>query len=73
MDFYCPEVKLVVELDGSVHDSDDAKGYDNVRENLLRSLDCEIIRFRDQEVMEDLEGVVRRLKEVCRKRRPHPP
>ena len=39
VDFYCPEKKLVVEIDGPAHSKKENKEYDKVRENYLNSLD----------------------------------
>ena len=57
-DFYCPAAKLVVELDGSVHDSETAQQQDRERTAYLVSLGLRVMRFENREVMENLEGVL---------------
>jgi very-short-patch-repair endonuclease len=61
LDFYCHEVKLAIELDGSVHDSKDAKFYDDDRDNNLSELGVHTIRFRNENVLEDIENVKRKI------------
>jgi very-short-patch-repair endonuclease len=58
VDFYCAEAKLVVELDGATHDSDDAQRYDAERTAYLKSLGLRVARFANAEVMTNLEGVL---------------
>ena len=51
VDFYCPRERLVVELDGNVHFTDEVIEYDTKRTNFLESLNIKVIRFENQEVM----------------------
>jgi len=57
-DFYCPVAKLVIELDGSAHDSESAQQQDRERTAYLASLGLQVVRFENREVMENLEGVL---------------
>jgi very-short-patch-repair endonuclease len=57
-DFYCPAAKLVIELDGSVHDSETAQQQDEERTAYLVNLGLRVVRFENREVMENLEGVL---------------
>jgi very-short-patch-repair endonuclease len=63
-DFYCHEKKLVIEVDGSVHDSQEAKEYDEGRTYELKELGITIIRFRNEEVLENIGEVLKRIREV---------
>ncbi len=56
VDFYCAEQKLVVEVDGSVHDSQVA--YDSERTAWLESNGLKVIRVRNEDVMYRLEAVL---------------
>lgn len=58
-DFYCHEAKLVVELDGEIHDKQ--KDYDKVRDFVLKSLGIKVVRINNIEVKKRLPGVVKRL------------
>ena len=71
LDFYCPACKLVVELDGGVHDEQAA--YDESRTQQLENYGHCIIRFRNEEVLEDLPSVLERILEAARESPPDPP
>jgi very-short-patch-repair endonuclease len=46
VDFYCASAKLVIELDGEVHDTIEAQAYDAVRTETLESRGLRVLRFR---------------------------
>ncbi len=48
-DFYCHEVRLVVELDGSIHRKIEQKDYDNGREHELRTFGIKVLRFKNED------------------------
>ena len=58
LDFYCPEVKLVIELDGLQHSSKDNLLYDKERTDFLEIFGCTILRFKNEEINENLEGIL---------------
>ncbi len=58
-DFYCPRLNLVIEIDGGIHN--DAVQYDQRRTKALESKGLSVIRFTNDEVNDDIEGVVRRI------------
>ncbi len=60
-DFYCHSAKLVVELDGEIHQ--EQKEYDTGRQAEMEKYDITVIRFKNQEVFEDIESVVERIRE----------
>ena len=57
-DFYCPSAKLVIELDGSVHDSEAAQQQDGERTAYLVSLGLRVVRFENRQLMESFEEVL---------------
>ncbi len=57
VDFYCPQLKLVIEVDGASHFTDEAQGYDQIRENFMLSLGIKTLRLNNHEVMTNLAGV----------------
>ncbi len=63
-DFYCHEKKLAIEVDGSVHDSKDAKESDEGRTYELKELDITVLRFRNEEVLNDMSLVLKKIKEI---------
>ena len=62
-DFYCPELKLVIEVDGDSHSSADAQTYDAIRHDFMASLGIITLRFTNDEVMHNIEGIHQHLTE----------
>lgn len=58
IDFYCPEYKIAVELDGGQHAEEENKEYDRARTANLASLGIKIIRFWNNDVLRNIEGVL---------------
>ena len=56
-DFFCRELNLVIETDGSTHFSEEAKLADSERTHWLESQGYIVLRFWDKEVMLNIEGV----------------
>ena len=56
-DFYCAKARLVIELDGSQHYTEEGKSRDVAREELLKSLDLEVLRFSNLDVDQTFEGI----------------
>jgi very-short-patch-repair endonuclease len=61
-DFFCHEKRLVVELDGKIHLQQ--LDYDRIRENILREMGFQIIRFDNAEVLHEWGTVEKKLEEV---------
>ncbi len=51
IDFYCPELKLAIELDGSVHNVPDQKEYDAYRQEYLEKFGITFCRITNDELM----------------------
>jgi very-short-patch-repair endonuclease len=64
VDFYCPKLKVVVEIDGESHFTDYGQDYDRVRTEFLNELGIKVVRFSNDEVMRNIEGVFSRLKDI---------
>ncbi len=58
-DFYCHKVKLIVEVDGSIHNNADIKEADELRQKELERWGYTIMRFTNQQVMEGVEEVIK--------------
>lgn len=63
LDFYCPEKKLAIELDGEQHLSDKQVSYDEKRTIHLKNQGIKIIRFFDNEVFQNINGVLEKILE----------
>jgi very-short-patch-repair endonuclease len=62
LDFYCHEYLLGIEVDGSVHENEDAKDYDLNRTAELNNLGISIIRFNNEEALHNLTEVLQKIK-----------
>ena len=60
-DFYCDELKWVIEVDGGQHNTVEARDYDQRRSDYLATRNVTVTRFWSNEVMDEIEGVVARL------------
>ena len=58
LDFYCPEIKLCIELDGDQHDDEQARTHDSKRTEFLKEKGVLVLRFWNNDVYENLEGVL---------------
>jgi len=65
-DFYCHEAKLVVELDGSSHDSPETKEYDLARDRWMRNQGIRVLRFTCSEVQHETDRVVDEIDDALR-------
>jgi len=61
-DFYCAEKKLVIEVDGSIHEK--KKQYDEYRSYILSELGINIIRFNNKQILGDIENVLKELEGI---------
>lgn len=59
VDFFCPLLKLIIEIDGFSHDY--KIDYDLKREVALKKLGLSVLHFRDREVLENIEVVIQRV------------
>ena len=61
LDFYCPTVKLAVELDGGQHNQSDNREYDAARSEYLKAQGIDVMRFWNNEVLLDVQSVLSKL------------
>ena len=57
VDFYCAKAKLIIELDGSQHFTEDGLEYDEIRSDLLEELGLEVIRYTNPQIDKEFEVV----------------
>lgn len=69
-DFYCHEARLVVELDGEIHNQQSE--YDDGRTAEMEKFYIEVIRFKNSEIEEDIDKVVNKITELVKKRLENP-
>lgn len=66
IDFYCPEKKFAIEVDGPTHLTKDAIRHDCEKHNLLRDLDINVLRVTNEEIYDDVLNVVDRISEILK-------
>ena len=62
-DFYCPEKSLVIEVDGDIHASQHQIVRDGRRETYSKSLGLQVIRYMNDDILKNLDGVLEDLYE----------
>jgi very-short-patch-repair endonuclease len=60
VDFYCPEKRLIIEIDGGVHIKE--KDEDRVRDEFLIKLNYKVLRIENSEINSDIATVMERIK-----------
>lgn len=63
LDFYCPSIRLCIELDGGVHNDEKVKQKDEERTVFLKQDRIQVLRFRNEEVEQNIEYVLERIKD----------
>ncbi len=64
-DFYCHQVKLVIEVDGDIHLMKENKEWDEGRTAEIERFGINIIKFTNQQVITDIGKVIEEIKKVC--------
>jgi very-short-patch-repair endonuclease len=59
-DFYCAEKRLLIEIDGKIHD--EQKDYDKIRTEIIKTQVIKVVRFRNEEIINNIENVIEALK-----------
>ncbi|HMN49816.1 MAG TPA: DUF559 domain-containing protein [Ignavibacteriaceae bacterium] len=60
LDFYCPRLRIAIEIDGDIHFADgDIIQYDIERQKFIETLGIQFLRFRNDDVFSDLDGVMK--------------
>ena len=67
-DFYCAKAKLVIEIDGSQHYSEEGMEYDSIRSEIINKFGVEVIRFSNCDIDNNFEGVCMTIDKTVRVR-----
>ncbi|MBR4729419.1 MAG: DUF559 domain-containing protein [Prevotella sp.] len=62
LDFYCPSLRLCIELDGDVHNNEEVRLKDDERTLFLTQNKIHVLRFRNEEVEQDIDNVMNRIR-----------
>ena len=69
-DFYCHKLKLVIELDGSIHKNKEVKQNDEIRQKLIEEDGLIVIRFTNTQIQKDIQNVLKIIAIKCNKPAP---
>ncbi len=58
VDFYCPELKLAIEIDGDVHAYNSRTVYNKQRQKEIEALEIKVLRYTNTDVVKNIEGVL---------------
>jgi very-short-patch-repair endonuclease len=64
VDFYCAELDLIIEIDGPIHQHQ--REYDEHRTKYLEIVRKHVIRFTNQQILEDVDAVLRVISALCK-------
>jgi uroporphyrinogen-III synthase len=67
VDFYCKEKSLIIEIDGPLHEEEERKLKDTIREIYLQKKGYRILRFRDKELLGNTDDILQRIKKFIEK------
>lgn len=63
VDFYCHEAKLIIEVDGGIHNLPEQKEHDTGRSHELEQFGLTIIRFTNTQVFQNLDKVIKNIED----------
>lgn len=69
MDFYCPELRLCIELDGEVHFHPGAGQHDLQRTRYLESMGIYVVRYENYNVFQCPQSIIEHIKQTARELR----
>jgi len=64
--FYCPKAKLVIEIDGGQHYSEEGLEMDKLRDRHTTNLGLRVLRFTNLDVLQNIEGVLEHINEYLK-------
>ena len=64
VDFYVPSLKLIIEIDGEIHDN--RKWYDEIRTEILKWYQLNEIRFTNKEILTEFDMVIKKLEKLLK-------
>ena len=67
VDFYCAKIKLVIEIDGSIHDIPEYHLHDVGRSAMLEDFGFTVIRFTNEQIMNEIDYTVEQIEIIVQK------
>jgi very-short-patch-repair endonuclease len=66
-DFYCVRIKLLIEVDGSIHEITEYQEHDQSRSEILNDFGITVIRFTNEQIIEEIDSTIEQIKTVAQK------
>jgi len=66
-DFFCAKIKLVVEIDGNIHDIPEYHNHDLGRSNVLNDFGITVIRFTNEQIIQEIDYTVNQIQKIAEK------
>ncbi len=75
VDFYCREFKIAIEVEGGIHEAPYQREYDDVRFEELKVQGIQVLRFKNEEILNNINDVLKKIEETKNSiaMRPSPP
>ncbi len=70
IDFYCPEMKLAIEIEGTSRFEDAVEKYDHHRQESIENLGISFLRFTNSDIYQNLDGVLQAIRDEIQKIKP---
>lgn len=64
-DFYCPKIKLIIEVDGSIHEILEYQDHDIGRSDILNDFGITVIRFTNEQIIENIDSTLKQINKIC--------
>ena len=65
-DFYCPKIKLIIEVDGNIHELPEYQSHDIGRSEILNDFGITVIRFTNEQIIKQTDSIVEEIKTICK-------
>lgn len=65
-DFFCPKIKLVIEVDGNIHEIPEIKEHDNGRSDLFNDHGITVIRFTNEQILHEMDSIINEIENTAK-------
>jgi very-short-patch-repair endonuclease len=66
-DFFCPKIKLIIEIDGSIHDIPEHHNHDLGRTDILNDFGITVVRFSNEQIITEIDYTVNQIEKISEK------
>ncbi len=66
-DFYCPKIKLIIEIEGEIHLKNEVRKYDKFREEIFIEAGYKVLKFGNREVIKSTDKVMEKIIEFSKR------